>query len=1460
MNGKKRKLNFAFKTICESLAAIVFMFAMLLGSNFFIIPKLQAEDDSKYVLKVMEYAIEGDYGIMSAYDNNLYFDISGGMKLEDKVPIIAYQKHYKESNQKFTFYATPSKIGYMYYISPTYTSQYMLDINECSADDGTPLQIYSQNDSNAQQFTIKEVYERIGSEEKYIGYMILTATSNFKKALTIDQNNNIVQKSVDLNNIDLKQVWFLDKGFSGYCYSTSGYRDVDKVQGKYNAINYDLGNDMGGFYLNLDYWSKFEDFLSIRQTSTWKPQTARMTQYGYTLFDSANLNVTINNTLSEVYEQILGWKRSIGIGYDESTMVNNKYVEGTVGYGCVEVEYTDSSNKTFSIFTNNVFANTSNGLRFNTKNGNYTFDQAGSYTIRVYYKVKADYITYVMKEFQFSIGTTTTRCDALMATEDEGTEYQNKDKNRVLSSYTFSVNNNNKIQIAFDGNEEYRANDEELINYLTNSYYLNDEEKQESINKFIEEIKKYNEYKVYFTNTAFFMSSGSNSFAQIKIIETGFDKATSTICFKRTKSFVTDGIYEFVSSNQYAFGVKNYYRVLLQSEPNKQVFRNVTYCYSDEQGKLINYAIDYAFLEDLKIFPYTMTLSITYENITNDSINYEPINYKSNSIVYNTTDELLKLKFVIKDISGNKTTLYLNIFPTLPPTLNLKNLQNSSYDYNYNSNGYSIKLYDQKRKAYSDYLFSSKEIALQNFLTNIIESQDICERQDNGYELRYDPNGNWSSSLQFESNEQLIEYLYELFENNVNKVALTYDEAKNCQIPEKAMHFDTLYLDKDFYFTTDKNFPLFESYKVYFSYYNNNGKLLKDGLITYNGEFKYGESMFHILASDNEENWCDGYVDFVEYNISSNEGNQYTAYIVNANSNIVLSVRQGTKYEKNQYNNTADISCEDFSITYAPGEGVTYIVEYENERIIANHYTFKTIKFNKAGTYRVVVENTHGFKYELNIKVYSLEAFIEGAENFGIVENDVKFRADDLDFKHYINGKLQKNDKYDLVDGKYVFTFKATDEDINLYIVKNFMQFACLIKGEQEFDVSPFYANEEIYASPADIREYRRDIKNNLDTIKDHIINVNNLINDFEPTPEFSHLDIQNAKYDYFHKVRNDNLSNLQKEQSYLDKLLNSKNVMLKQNKNYEDVYVLQNLLGEYQRKIDDYNESLKRYACRYFEKKGISLPVGRISEIVSLNEKQIIDMYSEYLKLSEKLDKKELLVLDINKQLNELVNVNNTYIKEVNFVVKNYNKADRLEKLLTLSDEFVNCEKTHNSNILKLKRSLEKISFDGLMNVFMQDNIERISAQKQAGLTLVSEAAKVDFSNAEMVLKQQIIDVTKQINQEIVDHIQKTDSSLTEKIEERNKLQNEKEWWKIFSNIKRNKKIEAKQSDIQNLYKEHMQFVEINENNLEEVKHSLENAVTKNPTIIENDLIFIIDKTLTDLKNLTGKITREAV
>ena len=71
---------------------------------------------------------------------------------------------------------------------------------------------------------------------------------------------------------------------------------------------------------------------------------------------------------------------------------------------------------------------------------------------------------------------------------------------------------------------------------------------------------------------------------------------------------------------------------------------------------------------------------------------------------------------------------------------------------------------------------------------------------------------------------------------------------------------------------------------------------------------------------------------------------------------------------------------------------------------------------------------------------------------------------------------------------------------------------------------------------------------------------------------------------------------------------------------------------------------------------------------------------------------------------------------------------------------------------------------------------------------------------------------------------------------------------------------IQEARDNIQNLYSEHLKFVESKESNLIYVKYCLEKAAANYPNIVGKDLVNSLGETLTNLRNLTDKFSREAL
>ena len=590
------------------IALTMFLMTISFSNSFFVNIHAQKQQKNILVDNVQNSAsISGAYRIISASDINYCLDIKGGIMLESSVPIQTFTNH-DGANQKFIFNAIDFSGSYIYTISTYYSQYYVLDMTSGVNENGTALQIYENNNTAAQKFMVKEVYQLVNNEYEFVGYTILTGVSNYTRALTRNSDNTVIQLDFNENTLNMSQIWYFEKTFSGYSYDKSGYLDSNKNFGGYNTINYNIsGNYNNGYYLDTEYWSLFEDFLTVSTTNSWKAQNAKITQYGYTFLDSVTLDVNIDNELSKVYSQFLWEKKTIRIEKDESNVVNGKYVNGVVGKGCVEVEYIDDGNNSFSVFTNDVFSKNTESLVYDNGFSGHTFNKVGRYVLRVYYKVKADSTIYIMKELNFAIISSGSDCEVIKA----GTSGNDS---KVLSSYNLTVKNDN-IEMSYNGDTNYMATKDEVVDFVSGAIYETEStKKEEKINELKNDILKYKEYKIYFTNTAFYVNAKGNKFVNILQTVYGYSEGVTSSYQGQTPSHPTDGIYDFISENMYVNG-KNFYKVYVQCQPHQQVFRNVTYCYQNDEGKTINYAIDYAFLEDLKIFPYTMTTKIVYKDL-----------------------------------------------------------------------------------------------------------------------------------------------------------------------------------------------------------------------------------------------------------------------------------------------------------------------------------------------------------------------------------------------------------------------------------------------------------------------------------------------------------------------------------------------------------------------------------------------------------------------------------------------------------------------------------------------------------------------------------------------------------------------------------------------------------------------------------------------------------------------------
>ncbi|MBO7527847.1 MAG: RICIN domain-containing protein [Clostridia bacterium] len=1342
------------------------------------------------ILKDITFQANGAYRIVSAKNTEYCMDVNGGSLMKNSVAIKIYQRH-GGSNQQYILNAADFNNSYIYTISTLYSPNYVLDITDGSSANNISLQLYQRNGTAAQNFMLKEVYKRNASGEyEYVGYVFLTGATGYTRALTAKSDNTICQVDFNYSNVDMSQIWYLEKCFGGYSYKESGYYDSNKVLGSYNAIDYGFSNDYGGYYLNLGYWEKLEDFLMVNQ-NTWNAKNARITEYGYAFLDSVTLNVDIIYNLSQTY----GWwifSNKVQVGSDSSTKINGKYIGGKVGKGCVEVEYIDDDGASFSTYTLDVFNKSTSSLSYNNGYNDKTFNKVGRYVVRVYYKVTADYSIYVMKELSFAVISSSNDCEVIKG------DTQGEDAT-VLSSYSLSLNNQNNIVVNYNGQEEYRATNDDVINFVSGS--VNESvasEKTKKINELKAKIKKYKEYKVYFTNQGFYIYANGNRFVQITETTYGYSNAITNTYLHNSPANTTDGVYCYETQNLYKLG-SCYYQVYMQSQPNKQVFRNVTYSYSIQEGeeeRVVNYAIDYAFMEDLKIFPYTMTTKLYYQDISKNSDSGIEVEYKSNTIIYNTGDDILKLKFTVLDASGNRSELYLYIYPPKVPTLNKEEMMKQSYDYNYLTSGYCLKLYDSSSKTYKNHLFSSQNVAIENALNEIINNPEITtQNQDGSYDVRFNIDGT-NILRHFTDNPALVDWIY-TYCDNIEYVCIAPSMIDDYVIPEKVMHFDTLYLSPDYFFVTDKTFPLFESYKIYFTYYSQSGNVIKEGIITYDGRYKYGTSMLDILADGDMSKWQSGYVSFTEYNISANGGNTYVAYIVNSNPTLSLKYKDGTRFVNKNYHDACNITCEEFTLNKQIQEDTSVIINHNGEQTIYNYFNFDNVKFNEVGNYAIQVQNTHGFSYQINILVQGLSSFITGVENFGITYSNVTFRTDTLNFEYYLNGKKQSTDNYQSYNGnEYLFVFTRQDVDSNIYLNKNGQTFSFVLKGDYDFDISIYNVDAYNSYSFRQVKEYRRSLQDvyevlqtNIDAIEDtnkEMDSINLQANMFDQN--------LNKKFEYKQFIAN--------MQNYLIEIQEIDNEVFKLNENYRKIDILSEKLIEISATYQTLEARYKNYFLKYFQDKGINVKQEVYEEIVNLTEMEIFDLYAESIIKSDSYKTLFEKVTQIKTDINNIKQSKTDFENSFKFVCDNYTSYNRIDNLTELIKNIQNKQSTNPQTIKKLKNSIDNITCGYTDNPFVKYGVNiEINEKKEELTKLINEATDVSYSQLYQDIKDHVRQLAISIcssYQEQVDSLSTTLESYINKIAE---IEAEKEWWKIFSNIGRNNQINDLKAKIKEMY-----------------------------------------------------------
>ena len=171
---------------------------------------------------------DGYYNIISVR-NGLYLDVSGGLEDEDGQNIQVYFGNTTDA-QKFKFEKIDIIKDGTYEIETKLKSDIVLDVDSASKDEMANIQIWESTNVKQQKF----ILESLSNEE----YSIKAKHSN--KALTVDENNNLVQKTY---SGDSNQIWIIKEAGNGY------YNLISKSNGY--AITVENGKTNNGTNVNL---------------------------------------------------------------------------------------------------------------------------------------------------------------------------------------------------------------------------------------------------------------------------------------------------------------------------------------------------------------------------------------------------------------------------------------------------------------------------------------------------------------------------------------------------------------------------------------------------------------------------------------------------------------------------------------------------------------------------------------------------------------------------------------------------------------------------------------------------------------------------------------------------------------------------------------------------------------------------------------------------------------------------------------------------------------------------------------------------------------------------------------------------------------------------------------------------------------------------------------------------------
>ena len=913
-----------------------------------------------------------------------------------------------QNNRSYTIYSTSS-------------FNYCLDISGGVSTDGAELQLYKSNSTLAQVFKIKEAY----INDKFAGYVFLTGASDFTKGLQFKGKDKIVVQNSLPDQLDKSFLWQLNKKFDSNTTSSPGYFPA-KLTG--DTVQIDSGFHWEG---GSSYWNHFSNIIGFDATAYHRLNDQGLPVY----FDSFSPKLKQNYGATKHW---VLWK-NVKIENDDSTKINNFPIGGKVGNGAIGITYTDYSGNSVNIYERNIFNSNSGYITFDdisnndflsVSNNNLTFNKVGYYEIKVYYKIKCDNVLYFQKTFAFELASSEYNAEVVTAEEDE----------KVYANYTLKLDKNNNLSLTWTGDADKKYNNEKrLIEYIAGvNDYMSDEEKEKCINMLKDEVKKYGQYKVYFVNQPYRLSGVKNKYLYItEISQAESGSVLQNNYITNGPNRAENGIFQYYTKNRY-FDQISYYRVYVQTTANMQMLRNVSYAFSSEDGHIENYSMDYCFMEVVEIFPYTLITNVYYTDIS-EGDNNNRIEYKSNSIIYNLTNDVRRIKFEVFDISGNQTVLYCSIIPNKLPSVNINRLNEESENYNYLTSGYRGYVFNGTQ--YEKILFSSAETAYEYILSNIFSQEEMLDDTT----LYYDPLDMFTD-YHYSSNQDLLDEIYRRFERVVTQHTIYPASDKDYRIVEEQMHDGTIYLDKNFSFTTNSYMPLFESYKIKFEYFDNNNNLMRSGYITYNGKYRYGETLFSILADNDDSKWVSGYVNFQENNIVANAGVSYRGYIVNNKPNMTILAQDGILLKNIQVEDGTEYQFDRFKILNFDADGVVK-VRYNNQETIFDQTNKIEDFFNKNGLYQISICNKFAFEKSFSILVEGLSANVEGVEAFGETDQEVVYTTSGQP-KIYVNGSLTEITPQINENDEKVYTFTPGDRQ-EVVIQENNKYFAFILLGEE---------------------------------------------------------------------------------------------------------------------------------------------------------------------------------------------------------------------------------------------------------------------------------------------------------------------------------------------------------------------------------------------------------------------------